>query len=112
MITLFLLSMVFQSAHTVFHVKSHVLRDAQKETQAKYFSPKVDFSFFKLQILNDSEHSDCDICDFVLGFYVAPTGIFVQFAQFSLELPFLFFIPELPDSFSGSLFGYRGPPTL
>lgn len=110
LIALFLMNTVFQSVHTVLHVKSHLSLNESADIQVKYFSPKIDLSFLKLESLENHEHSDCDVCDFVLGFFVATTPFFIPFTSFSTLLSFPFFTPEIPSSFEGSLFAYRGPP--
>lgn len=106
LVAVFLLSMVFQSWHTVQHTQSH-----QEQSQVKYFSPKIDKSFVFIENATTAEDlPDCHICDFVLGYFVAPTPFFIQFTSFSTTLSFPFFTPEIPSSFEGSLFSYRGPP--
>jgi hypothetical protein len=110
LIALFLMNTVFQSVHTVLHVKSHLSLGHNVDFQVKYFSPKIDFSFLKLGSLENHEHSDCDICNFVLGYFVAPTPFFIPFTSLSTTLSFPFITPEIPSSFEGSLFSYRGPP--
>lgn len=105
LVAVFLLSMVFQTWHTIQHTKSH-----QDSNAFKYFSPNIDKSFLFAENFEIESHSECDVCDFVLGYYIAPNAFYLPSATHLTTVSFPFVIPEIPQSFEGCLFTHRGPP--
>lgn len=105
LVAVFLWSMVFQTWHTIQHTQSH-----QDSNAVKYFSPKIDKSFLFAENFEIESHSECYVCDFVLGYYIAPNAFFIPFIALSTTLSFPFVTPEIPQSFEGCLFTHRGPP--
>lgn len=94
-----LLLTVFQSIHTYQHLAADFLAESHS---CKHH----DHSHFH------ADDEECAICDFTLGFYVAPAtfhlGVYASF----LELPYQFNNPSIPTSFVGSMYAHRGPPVL
>jgi hypothetical protein len=94
-----LLLTVFQSIHTYQHLAADFLAE-------NHNCKHQDHSHFH------AGEEECIICDFTLGFYVAPATFHLSIYNPLLELPYQFNTPSAPKSFVGSMYAHRGPPSL
>jgi hypothetical protein len=94
-----LLLTVFQSIHTYQHLAADFLAENHscKDHEHSHFH---------------QDDEECIICDFTLGFYVAPATFYLRVYNSFIELPYQFNNPSAPKSFLGSMYAHRGPPAL
>lgn len=96
-----LFSILFQSVHSYEHF-------LDQETS---FVNNSDDGSSKIQTL-DHNHEKCFVCEFTLSNFIATE--FATFKpQFTAEAfaKVNFYKTETPETFSGSLFSHRGPPS-
>lgn len=96
-----LFSILFQSVHSYEHFAHH------ETTFVNHADGKT-----KIQAL-DHDHEKCFVCEFTLSSFI-PT----KFTTFNAQLDFQayakvnFVTSQTPETFSGSLFSHRGPPSI
>ena len=96
-----LFSILFQSVHSYEHFLD----------QETAFVNHSDDGSTKIQTL-DHNHEKCFVCEFTLSSFIAAD--FTTFKSQNYAQAFakaIFTTTETPESFSGSLFSHRGPPS-
>jgi len=96
-----MLSVLFAVSYQSLHTFSH-----HKHKEINSISSEKTFT----QNLLEKEH--CPVCDFKFASFLSPEVFSFTFFPPHFEIPYQFSVKENFNSFCGSLFSQRGPPTL
>ena len=96
-----MLSVLFAVSYQSLHTFSH-----HKHEETKPVSLEKTFT----KNLSEKEH--CPVCDFKFASFLSPEVFLFSFFSPHFEIPYEFSNTENFNSFCGSLFSSRGPPTL
>jgi hypothetical protein len=96
-----LFAMLFQSLHSFEHI-------AAEFTEEHCYH---EYGATKTEITHQHHKADhCIICDFSFSNFIPAEAFAFRPVFFQQQIPYFATVPEVPFSFSGSVYSLRGPP--